>query len=81
MPSATGTRVFWKASSEAGLLCGLLFSALLAACSGTTGAAGPAGVAKFTKSPSLLGDLGSSYVGHWVGDVITLGTMISAFGC
>jgi amino acid transporter len=43
--------------------------------------AGPAGVAKFTKSPSLLGDLGSSYVGHWVGDVITLGTMISAFGC
>jgi amino acid transporter len=43
--------------------------------------AGRAGVAKFTASPSLLGDLGSSYVGHWVGDVITLGTMISAFGC
>jgi amino acid transporter len=40
-----------------------------------------AGVAKFTSSPSLLGDLGSSYVGHWVGDVITLGTTISAFGC
>jgi len=40
-----------------------------------------AGVAKFAASPSLLGDLGSSYVGHWVGDVITLGTMISAFGC
>jgi amino acid transporter len=43
--------------------------------------AGKAGVAKFTASPSLLGDLGSSYVGHWVGDVITLGTTISAFGC
>jgi amino acid transporter len=43
--------------------------------------AGKAGVAKFTSSPSLLGDLGSSYVGHWVGDVITLGTTISAFGC
>jgi amino acid transporter len=42
---------------------------------------GTAGVAKFAASPSLLGDLGSSYVGHWVGDVITLGTMISAFGC
>jgi len=43
--------------------------------------AGSAGVAKFAASSSLLGDLGSSYVGHWVGDVITLGTMISAFGC
>jgi len=42
---------------------------------------GKAGVAKFVASPSLLGDLGSSYVGNWVGDVITLGTMISAFGC
>jgi amino acid transporter len=42
---------------------------------------GKAGVAAFTASPSLLGDLGSSYVGHWVGDVITLGTTISAFGC
>ncbi len=43
--------------------------------------AGPAGVKAFISSPSLLGDLGSSYVGHWVGDVITLGTTISAFGC
>ena len=43
--------------------------------------AGKAGVAKFTGSASLLGDLGSSYVGHWVGDVITLGTTVSAFGC
>jgi amino acid transporter len=43
--------------------------------------AGKTGVAAFSASPSLLGDLGSSYVGHWVGDVITLGTTISAFGC
>jgi amino acid transporter len=42
---------------------------------------GPAGVKAFTTSPSLLGDLGSTYVGNWVGDVITLGTTISAFGC
>ena len=42
---------------------------------------GPAGIKAFTSSGSLLGDLGSSYVGHWVGDVITLGTTISAFGC
>jgi amino acid transporter len=41
----------------------------------------PAGVKAFIASPSLLGDLGSSYVGNWVGDVITLGTAISAFGC
>ena len=40
-----------------------------------------AGVKNFVLSPSLLGDLGSSYVGHWVGDVITLGTTVSAFGC
>jgi amino acid transporter len=43
--------------------------------------AGPAGVKAFTNSQSLLGDLGSSYVGSWVGNVITLGTAISAFGC
>jgi amino acid transporter len=41
----------------------------------------PAGVKAYIASPSLLGDLGSSYVGHWVGDIITLGTTISAFGC
>jgi amino acid transporter len=40
-----------------------------------------AGVTAFINSPSLLGDLGSSYVGHWVGDLITLGTTVSAFGC
>jgi amino acid transporter len=39
------------------------------------------GVTAFSKSPSLLGDLGTSYVGSWVGNIITLGTTISAFGC
>jgi amino acid transporter len=43
--------------------------------------AGKAGVTAFSNSSSLLGDLGSSYVGAWIGDVITLGTTISAFGC
>jgi amino acid transporter len=42
---------------------------------------GAAGVKAFTISPSLLGDLGATYVGHWVGDLITLGTTFSAFGC
>ena len=32
-----------------------------------------AGVAAFIKSPSLMGDLGTSYVATWVGDVITIG--------
>src|ERR1700691_1599344 len=41
----------------------------------------PASIKAFGNSPSLLGDLGASYVGHWVGDVITLGTTVSAFGC
>jgi amino acid transporter len=40
-----------------------------------------AGVKNFISAPSLLGALGSSYVGNWVGDVITLGTAVSAFGC
>jgi amino acid transporter len=40
-----------------------------------------AGVKAFINAPSLLGALGSSYVGNWVGDVITLGTAVSAFGC
>jgi amino acid transporter len=39
------------------------------------------GLGAFAHSPSLLGDLGSSYVGSWVGNVITAGTTVSAFGC
>jgi amino acid transporter len=39
------------------------------------------GVAAFGASSSLLGDLGSVYITSWIGDVITLGTAISAFGC
>jgi amino acid transporter len=35
----------------------------------------------FHDSPSLLGDLGSRYAGAWVGDVISAGAAISAFGC
>lgn len=43
--------------------------------------AGSAGVRRYTNSPSLLGDLGTGYIGAWVGDVITAGAAISAFGC
>lgn len=39
------------------------------------------GVAAFTSSGSLVGDLGSSYIANWVGDVVSLGAAISAFGC
>jgi amino acid transporter len=42
---------------------------------------GPKGVAAFGASSSLLGDLGTKFIGSWVGDLITLGTAISAFGC
>jgi amino acid transporter len=41
----------------------------------------PADLTKFQNTPSLLGYLGTSYVGSWVGNIITLGTTISAFGC
>jgi amino acid transporter len=40
-----------------------------------------ADLSAFQHSPSLLGFLGTSYVGSWVGNIITLGTTISAFGC
>ncbi|HEX5561207.1 MAG TPA: APC family permease [Nocardioidaceae bacterium] len=40
-----------------------------------------AGVDRFVHSPALMGDLGTSYVGAWVGDLITLGASISAFAC
>jgi amino acid transporter len=42
---------------------------------------GSKGVAAFAGSGSLVGDLGRSYVGDWVGDMISLGATISAFGC
>ena len=39
------------------------------------------GVAAFGASGSLLGDLGSTYMTSSIGDIITLGTAVSAFGC
>jgi amino acid transporter len=39
------------------------------------------GVYNFIHSSALMGDLGKSYVGNWVGDVITLGAAVSAFAC
>jgi amino acid transporter len=38
----------------------------------------PAAVAD---SSALVGDLGTTYVGSWMGDAITLGAAVSAFGC
>jgi amino acid transporter len=40
-----------------------------------------AGVAAFTASSSLLGDLGAQYVAGWIGHLITIGAAISAFAC
>jgi amino acid transporter len=39
------------------------------------------GVENFIASGSLLGDLGSQFVAGWVGELITIGAAISAFGC
>jgi amino acid transporter len=39
------------------------------------------GVADFINSGALVGDLGTSYIGAWVGDLITLGACVSAFAC
>ena len=40
-----------------------------------------AGVKSFVGSSALMGDLGTSYVGAWLGDVVTLGAALSAFAC
>ncbi len=40
-----------------------------------------AGMKRFVESPALMGDLGTSYIGAWVGDLITLGASVSAFAC
>jgi amino acid transporter len=39
------------------------------------------GVKAFAASGALVGDLGTSYIGSWVGDLITLGACVSAFAC
>ena len=39
------------------------------------------GLEAFGTSGSLFGDLGSQFVGEWLGDLITLGAAVSAFGC
>jgi amino acid transporter len=39
------------------------------------------GVAAFIRSTSLIGDLGTAYAASWLGNIITVGAMISAFGC
>jgi amino acid transporter len=39
------------------------------------------GVKAFQSSGSLVGDLGHSYIAAWVGDLVSLGAAISAFGC
>ena len=40
-----------------------------------------AGIKAYIGSGSLLGDLGTKYVGSWIGTIITLGAAVSAFGC
>jgi amino acid transporter len=45
------------------------------------GFGGDAGMTAFVQSGSLLGDLGASFIGAWIGDLITIGAAISAFGC
>lgn len=40
-----------------------------------------AGVEKFVGSASLLGDLGTEFIGSWIGTLITAGAAISGFAC
>jgi amino acid transporter len=43
--------------------------------------ANDAGMKAYVGSGSLLGDLGAQFIGAWIGDLITVGAAISAFGC
>ena len=40
-----------------------------------------AGIKAFGSSGSLMGDLGTSFIGSWIGTLISLGAAVSAFGC
>jgi amino acid transporter len=40
-----------------------------------------AGLGAFAKSNALVADLGTRYVGSWLGNLISLGASVSAFGC
>jgi amino acid transporter len=40
-----------------------------------------AGIKAFGSSGSLMGDLGTSFIGSWIGTMISLGACVSAFGC
>jgi len=39
------------------------------------------GITAFINSSSLIGDLGTAYIASWLGNIITLGAMVSAFSC
>ncbi len=41
----------------------------------------PHDLARFAATGSLLGALGTTYLASWLGNVVTLGTVVSAFGC
>ena len=40
-----------------------------------------AGIKAFGSSGSLMGDLGTQFIGSWIGTIISLGAAFSAFGC
>lgn len=40
-----------------------------------------AGTKAFIASGALIGDLGSSYIGPWIGTLVTIGAAVSAMGC
>jgi amino acid transporter len=60
---------------------GGLFFVFVTACEVMGFGTSASGMKAFAASGSLLGDLGSKFIGSWMGDVITLGTVVSAFGC
>ncbi|HUY50017.1 MAG TPA: APC family permease [Streptosporangiaceae bacterium] len=60
------------------VLIGGAFYVLTAAVEVMGYGADKAGLARFEASGSLFGGLGSTYISSWVGDVVTIGTMVSA---
>jgi amino acid transporter len=58
-----------------------LFYVLVATAESMGFGTSPSDLAAFGSSSSLMGDLGSSYITPWFGDLITIGTIVSGFSC
>ncbi len=63
------------------VLFGGIYFVFVTAIEGMGFGTSTSGVSTYAGTGSLLGALGSQYVTAWVGDLVTFGTVVSAFSC